>query len=78
MTNVIELKPGQSRAALGLHALVISSKLPPKEGCSMTYHRSGPQYYADTSEHHIEIMLKRAKVWAQVRNLPNVYLRRDQ
>jgi hypothetical protein len=77
MADLIELASGEYPQDSELHALVIASATPPVEGSSIHDHKAGRLFFASLDEGHIAAMVKRAKVWADDRNILSVYLRRE-
>lgn len=77
MADVVELKPGESPPAYTRHALVIASPKPPRVPVPTVDRGLVRLFFATTSERDIAVMIRRAVVWADSRQVPNVYLRRE-
>jgi hypothetical protein len=77
MAGIIELESWEYPERSEVHALVISSPVPPVEGVPTRDHRYGRLFFATACERDIAIMVKRASVWADARGFPNIYLKRE-
>jgi hypothetical protein len=77
MAEIVELKPGERPPGRIRHALVIASRDYPPSGTTCVDVGASRTYFADDRERDIALMLKRASVWADARQIPIVYLRRD-
>ncbi|MDP3736609.1 MAG: hypothetical protein Q8R02_04420 [Hyphomonadaceae bacterium] len=76
MAKVVELKLHERPPAQELYALVISSSEHPKQGVACSDQKMGRHYFASQSEHDIEIMTRRANVWADARSIGTIYVSR--
>ncbi len=76
MAKVVELHLDEQPPALELFALVISSAEHPKHGVACSDQKMGRHYFASESEHDIEIMTRRANVWADARSIETIYVSR--
>jgi hypothetical protein len=75
MDHVIRLKWGERPSDHERHALVVASATLPPTGVPYMDRGSCRTYFAANCENDIALMVRRARVWADMRGIPNVYLR---
>jgi hypothetical protein len=77
MADVIELKSTERPPAGVRYSLVVSSLKFPRHGAGSVDRGPSRIYYATIADHDVDMIVERAKVWADARQIANVYLRRE-